>query len=80
MPAASIGAKAMLTNAALTLPTAERACSQPRAWERAFSGMTSATRATPTANSPPTPSPVRKRHRAKSQKLTDRALSPVKAE
>ena len=65
---------------AVMLPKAERACSQPRAKGRARSGMTSATRATPTANSPPTPSPVRKRYRAKSPKPTENALRPVKTE
>ena len=61
IPDVSSGARPMLTRAAVMLPKAEQACSQPRAWGRARSGITSATRATPTANSPPTPRPVRNR-------------------
>ena len=49
------------SHAASMLPTAESACSHPSANGRARSDMTSATSATPTANCPPTPSPVRKR-------------------
>jgi hypothetical protein len=61
-------------------PTAERACSHPSANGRARSGMTSATSATPTANWPPTPRPVRKRKNAKSQTPREKALRPVKSE
>ena len=70
----------MLIRAALMLPTADRTCSTPRQYGRARSGITSATSATPTANSPPTPMPVRKRYRAKSQKLRLTALRPVNIE
>ena len=47
---------------------------------RARFGITSATNDTPTANSRPTPSPVRNRKKAKLQKSQDKALRPVKAE
>ncbi len=47
--------------AASMLPPAESAWSHPRANGLARSDMTSATSATPTANWPPTPSPVRNR-------------------
>ena len=51
----------MLMPAAVMFPTADSAWSNPKAKGRARSGMTSATSDTPTANSPPTPSPVKKR-------------------
>ena len=45
----------------ITLPNADSACSNPNAKGRARLGITSATSATPTANSPPTPRPVMNR-------------------
>ena len=46
--------------AAVTLPIPDRACSSASAYSRRDAGMTSATSATPTANSPPTPKPGQK--------------------
>ena len=51
----------MFRTAAVMLPRDESIWTQPRARGRARSGMASATRAMPTANSPPTPRPVRNR-------------------
>jgi hypothetical protein len=43
---------------AVTLPTADSACNSPSAFGRASSGNESATSATASPNTPPTPSPV----------------------
>src|SRR5690606_14233521 len=51
----------MLIKPAVTLPTADSACNQPRAPVRASSGNVSAINATANPNTPPTPSPVTKR-------------------
>jgi hypothetical protein len=80
MPSPSAMPKLILIMAAVILPTAESVCNQPSACARARSGMTSATSATPTANSPPTPKPVKKRYKAKSHTPTEKALRPVNME
>ncbi len=80
VPARTMTASVIPTRAAVTLPSAERAWSQPSANGLARSGMVSATSDTPTANCPPTPRPVRNRYRAKSQKPVETALRPVKIE
>ena len=51
----------MYSAAAVQLPIAEHACMSPRVNGRAFEGIVSAKSATAAANTPPTPSPVRKR-------------------
>ena len=79
-PRSSRSDSTRLMIAAVMFPTADKACSSPNANGRARTGITSATRATPTANSPPTPKPVRNRKNAKLQGSQERALRPVKAE
>ena len=61
------------------LPIADNACIIPKAPARAFSGITSATKAAPTANSPPTPKPVKKRPTQKKVYVVAKPLNPVKA-
>ena len=56
--AGSISESDIAQSPAATLPTAESACSRPRALGRASSGSESATSATARPNTPPTPRPV----------------------
>ena len=65
-------------NAATMFPTLEQACTAPSAYGRARAGVSSATKATPTANWPPTPRPHRNRYMLKSQTPLAKTLSPVK--
>ena len=61
-PACSSAPSMIPMRAAIMLPIVEAACTHPSANGRARSGSDSATSATPTANWPPTPRPVRKRY------------------
>ena len=70
----------MLTTPAVTLPTAESAWSVPSALLRAASGRLSATSATASPKTPPTPRPVMKRYVAKSIHPFEKAESPVQTE
>ena len=63
--------------AAIILPIADDACTNPSAYGRARDGTTSATSATPTANCPPTPRPHIKRNTLKFQTLLESTLRPV---
>jgi hypothetical protein len=66
-----------LHNPAVTLPTAERDCNQPSAFDRTRSGRPSAIKATANPNTPPTPSPVKNLKMKKSFTSRDNALNPV---
>ena len=78
VPAASICPTRIPVIAAIMLPIADAACTNPSAYGRARCGTTSATSATPTANCPPTPRPHRKRNTLKFQTLVESTLRPVK--
>jgi hypothetical protein len=80
VPLCSSCPSTMPMSAAIMLPIVDAACTQPSANGRAAAGTDSATSATPTANCPPTPRPVRNRYALKSQTFVENTLRPVKSE
>ena len=69
-----------LHSPALMLPIVESTCSSPSDCVRAPDGTVSAINATASPKTPPTPTPVRKRHAAKSNIVRLKKLIPVNTE
>ena len=65
---------------AAIFPQVDSDCSKPSAGARVWSGTESATSATESPKTPPTPIPVRNRYAEKSQNPVENALKPVNSE
>jgi hypothetical protein len=76
----SHGVTSSPTTAARPTPTGSPAWSSAAARPRILAGVDSASRACPTAHSPPTPSPVRKRNSSSVTGPVARAVSAVPSE